>query len=209
MTLIQKTISFLFLVLFLNGLDLNGQETKATASIHQFIQSHTDEIFDSLVKIRRDLHKHPEVSGEEKRTSEKIAEYLLSLGLEVKTGIGGNGVVGILKATKEGKHIAWRADIDAMPSDIPDVVDFKSEDRGVRHICGHDVHTTIALGIANVLASQKKHLKGTIYFIFQPAEESFTGAKAMINDGLFDIIKPEEIYGLHITPSPSGIVSLY
>ncbi|PKD18330.1 hypothetical protein APR41_04035 [Salegentibacter salinarum] len=206
MTSIQQNIKFLFLVIMLSNFGYS-QEKQVIPSIHQSIQSQTDNIFESLVEIRRDLHKYPEISGEEKRTAGKINEYLLSLGLEVKKGIGGNGVVGILKGAKKGRHIAWRADIDAMSSDIPDVVEFKSENPGIRHICGHDVHTTIAMGIANVLNSQRENLKGTVYFIFQPAEETYRGAKAMINDGLFEIINPEEIYGLHITPSPAGVVS--
>lgn len=82
----------------------------------------------------------------------------------------------------------------------------KSDNKGIRHICGHDVHTTIGLGIADVLSSLKENLKGTVYFIFQPAEEKFTGAKAMITDGIFEIIKPDEIYGLHLSPSPSGTI---
>ena len=94
-----------------------------------------------------------------------------------------------------------------MASDIPDVVDFPSKNEGVRHICGHDVHTTIGLGIANVLASLKEELKGTVYFIFQPAEEKNKGAKMMIADGLFDLIKPDEIYGLHLSPFPVGTIA--
>lgn len=206
MTFTKNNISFLFFFLILNGLGYS-QEKNGKPSIHQLIQSQTDEIFDSLIKVRRDFHRHPELSREEVKTSKKIEDYLLSLGMEVKTNIGGYGVVGILKGAKEGKHIAWRADIDAMPSKFPDVVDFESKNKGIRHICGHDIHTTIGLGIANVLNSQKEDLAGTVYFIFQPAEETYTGAKAMINDGLFDMINPEEIYGLHITPSPSGVVA--
>src|SRR5690606_35084684 len=161
----------------------------------------------SLVEIRRDFHRYPEVSEKEVNTSEKIAKYLESLGLEVETNIGGYGVVGILRGAKEGKRIAWRADIDAMASDIPDVVDFKSENPGVRHICGHDIHTTIGMGIANVLSNQKENLSGTIYFIFQPAEENLEGAKAMIDDKLFDRIQPEEIYALHVAPLPEGLIA--
>jgi metal-dependent amidase/aminoacylase/carboxypeptidase family protein len=189
------------------GMISYGQNLNTTASIHTNVQERTELIFDSLVKIRRDFHINPEVSGNEKRTSKKISTYLLSLGLEVKTGIGGYGVVGILNTGKKGKRIAWRTDIDAMPSDIKDVVDFPSKNEGVRHICGHDVNTTIALGIANVLASQKEKLTGTVYFVFQPSEETYTGAKAMIDDGLFDIISPAEIYASHIGPLPTTMIA--
>lgn len=176
-------------------------------NLHQKVQQHTDAIFDSLVEVRRDLHRFPEISGGEKRTSAKVAAYLKTLGLEVKTNIGGYGVVGILKGKQPGKHIAWRADMDAMPSDEPDVVDFASEIEGVRHICGHDVHTSIGLGIANVLSQLKQELQGTVYFIFQPSEENYEGAKAMIDDGLFEMIDPQEIYGLHISPWPVGTLA--
>lgn len=129
------------------------------------------------------------------------------MGLEVKTNIGGYGVVGILNGDKKGKRIAWRADIDALPSNIPDVLDFQSQNKGVRHICGHDVNATTALGIAEVLSGLKENLNGTVYFIFQPSEENYKGAKAMIDDGLFKIIKPDEIYASHITPMPEGLIA--
>jgi metal-dependent amidase/aminoacylase/carboxypeptidase family protein len=129
---------------------------------------------------------------------------LLNLGLEVKTDIYGYSIVGILKGSKKGKSIAWRADMDALPNDFPDNVDFKSIIKGVQHGCGHDVHMAIALGIAEVLAKNKKELKGTVYFIFQPQEEPFTGAKGMVDNKLFSKINPSEIYGLHITPGPVG-----
>ncbi len=185
-----------------------AQNSSGESSIHKVLQQRVDEVFDSLVKVRRDFHVYPELSGQEKRTSKKIETYLLSLGLEVKTNIGGYGVVGILRGDEQGKQIAWRADIDAMPSDIPDVVDFKSKTEGVRHICGHDVHTTIGLGIANVLAGQKENIKGTIYFLFQPAEENYQGARAMIDDGLLDWMKPEEMYALHVTAFPAGFIAI-
>lgn len=201
---IQKALILQFL---LYGLLAFGQNATTPFSIHQLIQSRTDEIYDSLIAIRRDFHKHPEVSEQEEKTSKKIQDYLLALGLEVKTDIGGYGVVGILKGAKEGKRIAWRADIDAIATDMPDVVSFSSENEGIRHICGHDAHTTIGMGIANVLASQKENLEGTIYFIFQPSEEKAKGAKMMIADGLFDMIKPDEIYALHMSPYPVGTIA--
>lgn len=183
-----------------------GQNKKTNATVHKMVQQRTDHIFDSLVKIRRDFHTYPELSEQEKRTSNKIAEYLTSLGLEVHSNIGGYGVVGILKTNKEGKRIAWRADIDALASEAPDILEFKSKNKGVNHICGHDVNATIGIGIADVLSSLREELKGTVYFIFQPSEENLKGAKAMINDGLFDIINPDEIYALHISPMSTGVI---
>lgn len=193
-------------VLFITTGILCAQSDKNKSSYQQIVQK-TDNIYESLVEIRRDLHMNPEISKQEKRTAEIVAKYLINLGLEVKTNIGGNGVVGILKGGKKGRKIAWRADMDAIKTDEVDVVDFKSKNKGIRHICGHDVHTTIGLGIANVLSQQKEDLEGTVYFIFQPAEEMATGAKDMITDGLFDIIKPDEIYGLHIGPEASGTIN--
>ncbi|MCM4161776.1 amidohydrolase [Antarcticibacterium flavum] len=200
----RTALIFQFLIY---GLCAFGQVATAQSSIHQSIQARTDVIFDSLVEIRRDLHEYPEVSENEEMTSKKIEDYLLSLGLEVKSNIGGYGVVGILKGTKEGKRVAWRADMDAMSTDLPDVVDFKSKIEGVRHICGHDVHTTIGLGIANVLSSLKENLEGTVYFVFQPAEEMNKGARGMVADGLFELINPDEIYGLHMSPYPVGTIA--
>ncbi|PKA99794.1 amidohydrolase [Flavobacteriaceae bacterium MAR_2009_75] len=182
--------------------------------IHQLVQNRTDEIFDSLVAVRRDIHQHPEMFFKEFRTSNLVAKYLESLGLEVHRNIGGTGVVAILHGTEERKTIAWRADMDAISSEFPDVVEFASKVEGVRHGCGHDVHTTIGLGMANVLSSIRHRLKGNVVFIFQPAEETpvvrvFSGAQAMIDDGLFNIVKPDELYATHISDFPVGKVSMY
>ena len=177
-------------------------------SIHDFIQIQADKIYDSLVSIRRDIHENPELSFNEIRTSKLVADYLLSLGLEVKTNVGGYGVVGILQGKTKGKIIGWRAEMDACKTDLPDVVDFKSKIDSVRHICGHDVHTTIGLGIANVLSKLRDSISGTVVFIFQPAEEYSEGAKHMIDDGLYDIIKPDEIYCIHLDDIPAGTVAI-
>ncbi|MFS4468782.1 M20 metallopeptidase family protein [Maribacter sp. 2210JD10-5] len=196
------------MILFLfSGLLTMGQNATRPTSIHKSVKSRTDAIFDSLVKIRRDFHRYPEISREEKRTSEKITVYLESLGLEVITCVGGYGVVGILDTGRPGKRIAWRADIDAIATNIPDVVDFSSKNKGVRHICGHDLHAAIGMGITNVLAHHKNKLNGILYFVFQPAEEMNEGAQAMIADGLFDLIQPDEIYGLHMSPYPVGTIA--
>lgn len=211
----MKKFTLITLLVFIWGIDPAGAQSDNSvtagfnggSTIHTDIQLRAAEIFDDLVLVRRDFHMHPELSGQEKRTSDKIAQYLTDLGLEVKTNIGGFGVVGILRGAKEGKKIAWRADIDALPINAENVVDFKSKNTGVGHLCGHDVHTTIALGIANVLAGLKEGLKGTIYFVFQPSEENLQGAKAMMDDGLFEIINPDEMYALHVTPFPAGLIA--
>lgn len=173
-------------------------------NIHQKIKLNTDEIFDSLVQIRRDFHEHPELAGNEKRTSKIIADYLSHIGLEVTTDFSGNAVLGVLKGEKEGKHIAWRADMDALPHNLPDNVFYSSKVAGVQHGCGHDVHMAIGLGIATVLAKNKEAVQGTIYFIFQPEEETFVGAKNIVQSSLFSKIKLDEVYALHVTDLPVG-----
>ncbi|WP_223600939.1 M20 family metallopeptidase [Chryseobacterium sp. GVT01B] len=173
-------------------------------SVHQSVQQETDRIFDKLVTIRREFHENPELAGHEKQTQEKIKQYLLDLGLEVKTDIYGYSVVGILKGDQKGKKIAWRSDMDALPNDYPDPETFKSKIKGIQHGCGHDIHMAVGLGIAEVLSKNKKSLKGTVYFIFQPEEETFKGAKEMLDKGLLSIINPDEIYGLHVTAMPVG-----
>ncbi|WP_114822437.1 M20 family metallopeptidase [Chryseobacterium sp. KLBC 52] len=189
----------------------NNKKEKAIPSknlneqtIHQSIQKETDKIFNKLVNIRRDFHENPELSGKEKRTQEKIKKYLLDLGIEVQTESYGHSVVGILKGGKKGKKIAWRSDMDALPNDYPDPETFKSKIKGVQHGCGHDIHMAIGLGIAEVLAKNKQSLKGTVYFVFQPEEETFKGAKEMLHNGLLSRINPDEIYGLHVTATPVG-----
>lgn len=172
--------------------------------VHQSIQKETNKIFNKLVNIRRDFHENPELAGKEKQTQEKIKKYLLDLGLDVQTDTYGHSVVGILKGDKKGKKIAWRSDMDALPNEYSDPETFKSKVKGVQHCCGHDIHMAIGLGIAEVLAKNKKSLKGTVYFIFQPEEETFKGAKEMLNNGLLSKINPDEIYGLHVTAIPVG-----
>jgi metal-dependent amidase/aminoacylase/carboxypeptidase family protein len=181
----------------------NPKQTKEHL-VHESIQLETDRIFKKLVAIRRDFHENPELAGHEVRSQKIIKQYLLDLGLEVETDVYGHGVVGILKGGKKGKKIVWRSDMDALPNDFPDAVAFKSKIKGIQHGCGHDVHMAIALGIADVLAKNKESIKGTVYFIFQPEEETFVGAKSMVDNGLLSKINPDEIYGLHVSALPVG-----
>lgn len=182
----------------------NCQQNTKVVLIRESIKIETDSLFNKLVIVRRDLHENPELAGKEKRTQEIIKQYLLDIGLEVQTGIYGHSVVGILKGKKNGKKIAWRAEMDALLNDFLDEVDFKSKTKDIQHGCGHDIHMAIGLGIAEVLSKNKESLNGTVYFIFQPEEETFVGAKSMIDKGLFSKINPDEIYGLHVTALPVG-----
>ncbi|MCT3916379.1 amidohydrolase [Elizabethkingia anophelis] len=193
-----------FLLPLLLACSVSAQQNSETTSVHQSIQSETDKVFNKLVEIRRDLHENPELAGHEVRTQKVLEKYLINLGLEVQKDLYGHSLIGILKGGKKGKKIAWRADMDALPGNNADKVSFKSKNKGIWHGCGHDVHMTIGLGIAEVLSKYKKELKGTVYFIFQPEEETFVGAKKMIDNGLFSKISPDEIYGLHVTALPVG-----
>ena len=164
-----------------------------------------------VIEWRHHFHENPELSNREFKTAEKIAEHLKSLGLEVRTGVGKTGVVGILKGDQPGKVVALRADIDALPvterNDLPfkSVVEteFLGTKTGVMHACGHDTHTAILMGTAEILTKHKDKIKGTVVFIFQPAEEGPPpgeegGAKLMIKEGVLDNPKVDAIFGLHI-----------
>jgi amidohydrolase len=169
-------------------------------------------IEDKVIAWRRDIHEHPELSNREFRTSKLVAEHLRSLGMEVKTGVAHTGVVGVLKGGKPGPVVALRADMDALPVievvDVPYASKVKStyngQDVGVMHACGHDNHVAILMGAAEVLAGMKDELRGTVKFIFQPAEEGTPqgeegGAKMMVAEGALKNPDVDAIFGLHIT----------
>jgi len=153
-------------------------------------------IKNTIIQTRRDFHKHPELSFQEFRTSKIVAERLEQYGFIVQKNIGKTGVVGILEGTNPGKTIAFRADMDALPIQETGEIPYKSVNDGVMHACGHDAHTAILLGAAEVLSKYQNSIQGTIKFIFQPAEEGYGGAKFMIEDGAIENV--EEIYGLHV-----------
>lgn len=178
--------------------------TNQSSTLHSGVQRQTQEIDHKLIAIRRDFHQHPELAGFEKRTAKVITEHLKNLGLEVKTNIAGHGVIGILKGTSPGKNIAWRADMDAIPAYFPEKVAYKSKFKGIQHGCGHDVHMAIGLGIAEIISKNKEALKGTVYFIFQPEEETFVGAKNMANHEFYSEMHLDEIFALHVTALPKG-----
>lgn len=160
-----------------------------------------------LIAQRRDFHMHPELSNREERTARVVAERLKSLGFdEVKTGVARHGVVAVLKGGKPGGVVAVRADMDALPILETNDVPYKSQTPGVKHACGHDVHTTVALGVAEVLSKMRGEINGTVKFIFQPAEEGAPageegGAGLMIKEGVLDNPRPQAIFGLHTEPN--------
>jgi len=160
-----------------------------------------------LVEQRRDLHMHPELSNREERTSRVVAERLRALGLaDIKTGVARHGVTALLVGGRPGPVVAVRADMDALPIQETNDVPYKSRNPGVKHACGHDVHTTVALGVAEVLSRLKAEVRGTVKFIFQPAEEGAPageegGARLMIKEGVLDNPRPRAIFGLHTEPN--------
>jgi amidohydrolase len=175
------------------------------------INESADKIEQKVIAWRRDFHEHPELGNNEFRTAGIIAKYLQSLGLEVKTGVAHTGVVGILKGGKPGPVVALRADMDALPvterTGLPFAskvkVQYNGQQVGVMHACGHDSHMAILMGVAEILSSIKNDLKGTVKFIFQPAEEGAPpgeegGAEMMVKEGVMENPKVDVIFGLHI-----------
>jgi amidohydrolase len=194
----------------------------AKAQIDQRIFKDIELIESQVIDWRHYFHENPELSNREFNTADKIAAHLKSLGMEVQTGVAKTGVVGLLKGNNPGKVVALRADIDGLPvterNDLSyksNVVDtFLGTKTGVMHACGHDTHIAILMGVAEVLSKHKDKIKGSIKFIFQPAEEGPPpgeegGAKLMVKEGVLENPKVDAIYGLHINSgTPVGTITL-
>jgi amidohydrolase len=182
-------------------------DQKTALLIDSEIKKHEAEI----IKIRRFLHMNPELSNREFETANLLASKLLSLGLEVKTGLAKTGVTGLLRGETQGLTIGLRADMDALPIQELTSVPFKSLNPGVMHACGHDIHMSIVLGTAMVMSALKDEINGNIKFIFQPAEEGAPageegGAKRMIQEGVLEAPSVGAIFGLHVWPEDLGQV---
>ncbi len=197
-------ISCLLLTISFNAFSQN-------AALRKQVDLAADKIENKLIAWRRDIHEHPELGNNEIRTAEIIAKHLQSLGIEVKTGVAHTGVVGILKGAKAGPVVALRADMDALPvterTPLPFAskvkVQYNGKETGVMHACGHDTHVAILISVAEVLAGIKKDLRGTVKFIFQPAEEGVGrgeegGAEMMVKEGVLENPAVNVIFGLHI-----------
>ena len=182
---------------------MNDEIAAATAAIEP-----------QLVEARRWFHQHPELSNREEKTGAEIARRLEAMGYEVETGVAHTGVVAILRGAHPGPVVAWRSDIDALPINEEVAIPYRSVNPGVMHACGHDVHTTVGLGTADVLMKLREKLHGTVKFIFQPAEEGPPvgeegGATMMIAQGVLEGPMPEAIFGLHVMPfAEAGNVGL-
>ncbi len=210
-------IGFILGVLALGSLAATAQQPEPTD-----IRAKIAEVEDWVIGWRRDIHQNPELGNREFRTARLVADHLRALELdEVRTGIAHTGVIGVLKGAKPGPVVALRADMDALPVTEPVGLPFRSTvrtnyngvDVGVMHACGHDAHTAILMGAAEVLASMRAELEGTVLFIFQPAEEGPPrgeegGARLMLKEGAFKDPKPDVIFGLHVWPAPAGLISL-
>jgi hippurate hydrolase len=160
-----------------------------------------------LTALRRDLHAHPEVGFEVQRTADRVAEELAALGLEVHRGLARTGVVGTLRRG-EGPAIGLRADMDALPVTEDTGLAYASRRAGCMHACGHDGHTVMLLGAARHLA-ERGGFRGTVHFVFQPAEENLAGGKVMVDEGLFERFPMDAIFGLHNWPDlPAGVMGL-
>lgn len=166
-----------------------------------------DKIEAEVIEIRRTLHKYPELGFEENKTSALVADYLKNLGIETTTGIAKTGVMGLIRGG-EGKTLLIRADMDALPMDESGTSDYSSRNKGVMHACGHDVHTAILLGVANVLSKQREHINGNVKLIFQPAEESMGGALPMIEEGIMESPRVDAAAAYHIWNLPAGTIGI-
>jgi amidohydrolase len=167
-----------------------------------------DEILPGVIADRRHFHEHPELGFEEVETSRVVAERLRSFGFdEVQTGVAVTGVVGLLHGSRPGKVVALRADMDALPIQEENEVEYRSRHEGVMHACGHDAHTAMLLGVARILADKRDAFAGTIKFLFQPAEEGRGGAKAMVEAGVLENPHVDAVFGLHVAQDvPAGMV---
>lgn len=198
-----------FVLFFLASivLSVKGQNIQLRNKVNEA----ADKIEQKVINWRRDFHEHPELGNHEVRTAAIIAKHLQSLGMEVKTGVAHTGVVGILRGGKPGPVIAFRSDMDGLPvverTSVPFAskvtAEYNGKVTGVMHACGHDSHMAMLMGIAEVLAGLKKDLKGTIKFIFQPAEEGVPreeegGAEMMVKEGVLENPKVDVIFGMHI-----------
>ncbi len=182
-------------------------DTKLQAKLDQ----QAKEIEPKLIEWRRQFHQYPELSNQEFKTGKKIADYLKSLGMEVQYPVAKTGVLGILKGSKPGPVVALRADMDALPVNERNSLPFASKEKvifngtetGVMHACGHDGHMSILMGVAEILSKNKNELKGTVKFLFQPAEEGVSngedaGAFLMVKEGVLENPKVDVVFGLHI-----------
>ena len=205
---VKQTI--LLLVVFCAG----GVAEPILAAPPAWLDADSEQLLADVTALRRDIHQHPELSNAEERTSRVVAERLRKLGLEVRTGVAKHGIVAVLRGGKPGDCVAVRADMDALPIEEAGNLPFKSQQPNVMHACGHDAHTAIAVGVAALLARHRDELRGSVKFLFQPAEEGMPvhytdswGAKLMLAEGALENPAPRAIFALHCSPMATVIDS--
>lgn len=175
----------------------------------RFLLEQAEALFAYTRQLRRDIHRHPELGFQEHRTAGIVARELQNLGLEVTTGVGRTGVVGILEGKYEGPTALLRFDMDALPIQEETGAEYASVQPGVMHACGHDGHTAIGLTVARILSQQRERLHGRVKFVFQPAEEGLGGAQAMLEDGVLENPHPDFSLALHLwNEKPVGWVAV-
>lgn len=162
------------------------------------IQAEANELFDTLREFRRDFHRYPELGFEEFRTSKIVATELNGLGLEVQIGVGKTGVTTLIEGSLPGRTILLRFDMDALPIQEETGFEYRSQNLGKMHACGHDAHTTIGLGVARLLVKHQAELHGKVKLVFQPAEECLGGATGMIEAGVLETPRPDVVYSMHV-----------
>jgi len=172
------------------------------------VKKEAEELYEQTVEWRRDFHRHPELGYQEERTAGIIARHLRNLGMEVQEHVAKTGVVGILKGGKTGTVVAIRADIDALPIQEETGFSYASEVPGIMHACGHDAHAAMLMATAQILVKHRDQLKGTVKFIFQPAEEGGRGAYRMVEEGVLENPRPEVVLGAHMMFREAGVISL-
>lgn len=214
MSVTVRALRALTALLALAAPTLGAQNAQA---LHQAIDAAAARVEPNVIAWRHDIHQHPELSFQETRTAKLVADHLRSLGLEVQTGVGGNGVVGILRGGRPGPVVALRADMDALPVTEVNDLPFRSVEKGIyrgqavgiMHACGHDTHVAMLMGAATVLTGMKAMLPGTVKFLFQPAEEGppIGGAQPMIEAGVLENPHVDAIFGLHVGPGPLSELS--
>jgi amidohydrolase len=209
------TFLFIFTVLGQNCFSQTGKKKSGKTDNSEVLKAkifqNAEAIESKVIAWRRDFHENPELGNREFKTAEKVAKHLRSLGIEVKTGVAKTGVVGLLVGGKPGPVVALRADMDGLPvkerAEIPFaskvIGEYNGKEVPVMHACGHDTHVAILMGVAEILAANKAELKGTVKFIFQPAEEGAPegeqgGAELMVKEGVMENPKVDVIFGLHI-----------
>lgn len=191
-----------------NGRGRAGYHAPMTRTFFEDLPLLLDTANDRMIDLRHDLHAHPELSFDERRTTQVVRERLVEVGWELKPCPTATGAVAVLRGTKPGRRVMIRADIDGLPVTEESSLSYASQNEGVMHACGHDVHTAALLGVADVLARRREELAGEYTLLFQPAEEGLGGARAMIEGGVLEMNPIDAVIGAHVTSlAPVGFVA--